>query len=504
MACVYRSFRQISNDSFFLSFRRLSDRMSRQVMHIISDLSRFNARFASATHRLAHDCYMILVGHITDEDQLTEFQGVVKSCGETQGETHEAAASLGIMEREDVEYILEHIKLFHSPDDFIEARREHLVFEDNFNSSLVDLIGKEASFQKLRKICEYYEGKSKRNLNRVMSEHDAKAEESMKYFLKKGLSEDDARAAGFAISFYTGTKSEAVSRGASLVARRGNGVTIEPDVVSELTEASIILYYLVKALSQIPYYWGYVTRTCKLTEDELKLYTPGALITWIQFSSSKKGKKVAGGFDFSTRKTFFKIYSLTGRSIAQFSDFGEDEDEVLFLPHSTFFIFDHAVSHHGDQHTIYMRQVELGLAQWSVLWVDDHIFDETWGNKNHMEAAAAKQLNKNVHFIPKSTTDNALSFLRSTFGQRLKNNKNFRIVTDMTRTNEEPSHNAGARLIKNLRQLGFKNECLVFLWDVKNGEQIMQKELTRQEQRKTLVSNEDDDLRKFVNFEEIF
>ncbi|CAF3709047.1 unnamed protein product [Rotaria sp. Silwood1] len=80
-----------------------------------------------------------------------------------------------------------------------------------------------------------------------------------------------------------------------------------------------------------------------------------------------------------------------------------------------------------------MRQVELDLSKWSVLWVDNNIFDENWENKQHMETAAAKALNLNVHFIPKSTTNSALSFLRSSFGQRLKNQDTFRIVTDMTR-----------------------------------------------------------------------
>ncbi|CAF2686977.1 unnamed protein product [Rotaria sp. Silwood2] len=53
-----------------------------------------------------------------------------------------------------------------------------------------------------------------------------------------------------------------------------------------------------------------------------------------------------------------------------------------------------------------------------------------------MEYAAVKALDMNVHCIPKSCTDSALSFLRSPFGQRLKNRDTFRIVTDMNRENE--------------------------------------------------------------------
>jgi hypothetical protein len=277
-------------------------------------------------------------------------------------------------------------------------------------------------------------------------------------------------------------------------------VVIDDKTVQELSEASIILYYLVKALSQIPYYWGYVTRACQLKDDELKLYTPGALITWIQFSSSKKGKRVATNADFAHRNSFFKIYSLTGRPIKDFSNYPE-EDEVLFLPHSTFLVFKHVVSHHGSQHTIYMRQVELGLSAWSVLWVDDNIFDQDWGNKEHMEYAAAKELNKNVHFIPKSSTESALSFLRSPFGQILKNRDTFRIVTDMHRDNEQPANNAGSRFIKRLRQLGFRNRCFVFTMHKDTCDKILRDELNDRERQNVAVSVENQALRQFVNFE---
>lgn len=238
-----------------------------------------------------------------------------------------------------------------------------------------------------------------------------------------------------------------------------------------------------------------------LTDAELGLYMPGCLITWIQFSSSKKGQEVATNFDFSYRNTYFKIYSLTGRPIKEFSNY-EEEDEVLFLPHSTFFVFKHELGYHGQQHVIYMRQVELGLSQWSVLWVDDNIYDATWQNKEYMETAAAKALNRNVHFIPKSSTDNALSFLRSPFGQRLKNKDTFRIVTDMNRLNETPSHNAGARFIKKLRQMSFNNQCLVFIMNKEKTDAIINSELNSNERKSVTVSAYTNDLIKFVNFDE--
>jgi len=41
----------------------------------------------------------------------------------------------------------------------------------------------------------------------------------------------------------------------------------------------------------------------------------------------------------------------------------------------------------------------------------------------------------------------------------------FRIISDMTRLNEVPSGNAGARFYKVIRDMGIKNEVLIFTSD---------------------------------------
>jgi hypothetical protein len=361
------------------------------------------------------------------------------------------------------------------------------------------MIKQKSSFQQLVKVCYYYEKNSEEKVDKVMAAHTRRAGETYLYFVEKNATKDEAKAMAFALSFYTGAKSETCNRGASLIARKGNEIHFEKKTADELNEAAIILYYLVKALSYIPFYWGYVTRTCNLTFDEINMYYPGRVVTWIQFSSSKKGKKGHDSSAFKDRNVLFKIYSLTGRPIRRFSNYDE-EDEVLFLPHSTFIVFNRQVYSKEKKQVIYMRQIELGFCKWSILWVDDRIFDENWENKEHMEYAAFQDLDLNVHFIPKSSTDSALSFLRSVFGQRLKNSDTFRIVTDMNRENEVPSHNAGARLIKEVRQMGFKNECMVFTSDKKKAEKVLSSELSSRGQQGVRVSTYTEDLRDFVNF----
>ncbi|CAF1340849.1 unnamed protein product [Rotaria sp. Silwood1] len=429
---------------------------SRSTKDILKDLCTYTVSSADPGDRLPHDCYMIMVGHLKSQEHMKMLLDMSESQGiSSTKEGDEDQAEYAVLKSENVESILEHIKLTGKTEQLESQRKSHFVYEDNFNSSLTTMMETRSSFEKLKKVCRIYEHREGVNVDKVMAEHENRANASHSYFCERKVPPDEAKALAFSIAFYTGSKSEACNRGASLIARKSNGQVLEGDVENEINEAAIILYYLVKALSYIPFYWGYVTRACQLTYDELKLYVPGALITWIQFSSSKKGKKAVNSKAFKDRNVLFKIFSLTGRPIKHFSNYPE-EDEILFLPHSTFLVFNHKTYYKERKQVIYMRQVELGLCTWSVLWVDDRIFDENWENKQHMEYAAINALDINVHFIPKSSTDSALSFLRSAFGQRLKNQDTFRIVTDMNRTNEKPAHNAGARLIKAIRQMGFK------------------------------------------------
>ncbi|CAF1259437.1 unnamed protein product [Rotaria sordida] len=347
------------------------------------------------------------------------------------------------------------------------------------------------SYKKLLRICAKYEDQGD------LQEHTKRSNATWQVF-KKNLNEDDSRASAFAIAFYTGSQAFGINRSVSVIVRQSNGEAFNMIKNDDLHDVSIIIYYLVRALAQIPYYWGVTARAVQLTETELSTYITGSLVTWLQFSSSMKGYEPPKYFS-KDRNTHFIIYSLTGRSIREFSMFPE-EDEILFLPHSTFLVLNHKQAE--DKHVIYLRQIELGLCQYSILWVDDHIFDSTWENKEHMQRASTRSLNGNVHFIPKSTTEYALSFLRSPFGQRLKNCSTFRIVTDMRRDNEPSPRFAGIRLIKKVREMGFQNRCLIFTGYQEKALEKVREELARDERTNLVVTEYSDELHRFVAFEE--
>jgi len=388
----------------------------------------------------------------------------------------------------DAESLLEKVKLVEDLGQVLERRKQFKIYEDNFKNTLAQIIKDKLSFNKLRDVCSKY------NENGI-SEHNNKSKQQMGYFLHKKLSNDDARACAFAISFYTGSTYGTINRGASMIARQGNGEMTSGLEDKTAEDASIIMYYMILGLSHIDFYWGTVTRAINMNDNELDQYFEGALISWIQFSSSKRGDTPAAAFAESN--TVFTIYSLTGRRIKDFSNF-PDEDEVLFMPHSSFLVTH--VTRSNNQNRIFMRQVELGLCEHTILWVDDNIFDATWENKKHMEKAGTLGGKASVHFIPKINTEMAIVFLKSAFGQRLKGKPNFRIITDMNRYNENPSNNAGARLLLEVRKLEFDCLCLVFTSDKAKGTQIITTLLNPTQQKNIQVTTSVQELEKFVSF----
>ncbi|CAF3222509.1 unnamed protein product [Rotaria sp. Silwood2] len=408
--------------------------------------------------RAAHCCYIHLIGFVPGLDEKPHGGGY---------------------ESEAVEYCIDDAVLYQNLSELVDKREEYAVFEDNLGPTLEKMIheAREPSFDLLRQACSNFEKECH------MEMHYATCQRSFNYFVEKGVDTDEALAYAFAISFYTGTYSEAINQNAALIVRNQNRNASKNTEIAKIDDrTAMIMYYLIKGLSHIDFYWGVVTRCVELNSKELDDYQSGFLITWLQFSSSNKG--LAAPDWFKERNTIFFIYSLTGRSIQKFSNCAEDEDEVLFLPHSSFLVC----------------HIELGLCKYVILWVDDHIFDDWWENKEHMERASTLGTEINVHFIPKSNTTAALIFLRSEFGQRLKHNETFRIVTDMNRENEIPTDNAGVRLIYQVRQLGFNNQCLVFTGDASEGRKKLAQAFQGKAMNGIQVSDFVSDLDRFVHF----
>ncbi|CAF5049549.1 unnamed protein product, partial [Rotaria sp. Silwood1] len=233
---------------------------------------------------------------------------------------------------EKVEKYLESVILYQNVTQLLKKREEYTVIEDDFGPTLTQMLtnGKKPSFTNLVEVCRKFDGDG------FIQLHLMTTETSHRHFLEKHINEDDAKAYAFAIAFYTGAYSEMLSLNANIFARRWqrNKATNAENVQVD-DNTAMIMYYLIKGLSHINFYWGRVVRYVKLSEKDLNDYRPGEVITWLQFSSSDKGDDQNAKHlqYFKERNTKFIIYSLTGRSIRDFSNCSQDEDEVLFLPH---------------------------------------------------------------------------------------------------------------------------------------------------------------------------
>ena len=284
------------------------------------------------------------------------------------------------------------------------------------------------------------------------------------------LSENEKKACALVLSYYTGYKdnSDRSSRNVSVLMRGLNC----SDIVRKWNDGEHfypVIYYLTKAISCLPFYWGHTLRCVNLTKKQAFSYQPGTVVTWMQWSSSKIGKKPAGCF--AKRNTWFYIYSFSSREISQFSVYS-DEKEALYPPFSHFLVFKNEIR--NNRHHIYMRQIEIGLYPNNIIWVDDNILNSDWENKSLMEVAYYNS--KILKIIPKISTETAMAFIKSFKSFINSKTTNYKIMSDMTRKNEEPSKNAGARFVKYLQDEGFNNlEIMIFTSSTESAKNELKK-----------------------------
>ena len=281
--------------------------------------------------------------------------------------------------------------------------------------------------------------------------------DTYKNMTNERLSEDEKKACALALSYYTGFKdnSDRSSRNVNVLVRGLNSESITKKW-NDGEHFYPVIYFLTKAISSLPLYWGYTLRCVHLTKKQAYSYKPGTVVTWMQWSSSKIGEEPAEYF--AERNTWFYIYSFSSREISQFSSYAE-EKEALYPPFSHFLVFKNEIKDH--RHHIYMRQIEIGLYPNNIIWVDDNILNPDWENKNLMEVAYYNS--KILKIIPKITTETALAFIKSFRSFINSRTTKYKIMSDMTRNNEKESKNAGARLVKYLQDSGFEHlDIMIF------------------------------------------
>lgn len=302
-------------------------------MDILKQAQMAKKNFGNKAHKIKQGMYLQSVGKIpdyTEQEDAKQFDSEI------------------------VESYLQVAVLYESLEDLLDKREDFSIIEDDMGPTLEKMMreGRKVSYANLVSACE----KFNKERPDVMKLHLEKSQQSCEYFLDRNIPKDEAKSFALAIAFYTGAYSAAINADATLLARR---ILVTEDLLNDDgafdTDALLIMYYLIQGLSHIDFYWGVCVRYITLDEKELKDYQPGEIVTWLQFSSSDKGGKDMS--HFTDRNTKFIIASLTGRPIQYFSNCADDEDEVLFLPHSSFLVCHVTKDKKINQNHIYLRQV---------------------------------------------------------------------------------------------------------------------------------------------------
>ena len=191
------------------------------------------------------------------------------------------------------------------------------------------------------------------------------------------LTTDEKKAAALVFSYYTGLKdnSDRTSKNTNVLIRGENSLK----KIQNWKDGEYfypVIYFITKALSSLPFYWGETIRCIQLNKKTAFSYQPGVVVTWLNFSSSTIGSNPAEFY--KDRNSYFHIYSFSSRDISQFSQY-HSEKEALYPPFSHFLVFKNEIN--GNHHHIYMRQIEIGLYPKNIIWVDDNILNKNWENK---------------------------------------------------------------------------------------------------------------------------
>jgi hypothetical protein len=175
------------------SANRLMNRYSH--MDVLRNTTEAKSDFGNKNKKLKQAMYLHPVGQIPENVML--------------GSSNDYSS-------ENVEQHLEKAILYQDADQLMEKRNEFIVIEDDFGPTLEKMMkdGEEACLERLIAACKSYDTSESIDL------HTKKSNATHRYFLERGVSKDDAKAYAFALAFYTGSYSWAISMEANTLCRR--------------------------------------------------------------------------------------------------------------------------------------------------------------------------------------------------------------------------------------------------------------------------------------------
>ena len=199
-------------------------------------------------------------------------------------------------------------------------------------------------------------------------------------------------------------------------------------------------------------------------------YNKNNILRWDGMNSTSLKESVATQSHFASSGRVIEMEGYHGRDIAPFAAYA-NEAEVIYIV-STHFRIDSVINKNGFR-WYKVREMPFPWNSKAILWVDD----KPENNKDLME----KLEREGKMIIPRKSTKAALDYFK--FMKKIfLNNKDFdkyRIISDMTRYERKDEYDekseiicdtkAGARLVYELRQEGYKNKVCIYTSSVEHA-----------------------------------
>jgi hypothetical protein len=231
---------------------------------------------------------------------------------------------------------------------------------------------------------------------------------------------------------------------------KGINTTLDSNNYNILSCMKNFLSCMVSGLARIPPSCGTVYRGAINPDTNIAV---GSNVTLPAFSSSSTNKNVAIGFQ---KGTLYVIDACTPRAIKELSAY-QSEEERLFGPMSVFKVTQ-IIDPNPPQtnyKTIHLKEFENPTMLKTVLWVDDV--------PNNNDNVVKEARTKGIIIKQLPTTVDALNYLNNHKTLISRSLTGFRVITDMRRTeNGVYIQDAGAKFIKELRNIGYNQKVLIY------------------------------------------
>ena len=299
----------------------------------------------------------------------------------------------------------------------------------------------------------------------------------------EGMSDDDRYGCALALSLYTGPSIGDSGRSAVLqeefdgwnnnylgLKRFLDSAFVSTEIPPQDKPYAVLTSFLFKALNNLPTYKGKCVKGLYLSPEEDAFHTVGKILAMTSFNSSSRGDNPPDCF--AKENARFVISSSTGVFIAPSSNHPE-ENEVLFAPGCTFMVVKKETK--DGIIYIYLREVELGITEKTLLCFDERVDEENWEYKEAFDKFRSQEHIHGTRIIRKSSEAQVSAFLESPFGQEI-----LKVITILERLPKNQVVNV-ATLMEFFKNPNFNVEPPFAQWLVQTKDEARESLYRREE-----------------------